>query len=773
VSASVLVLAAEVCTALGLDLAATALELEAGTRVFEDTSIADRAAEPVRAARLTLLPPGASRTRRMVALGITALGPVIEAMRAAGHDRVALFLGLPSAEEFPTPNVQRLLQSLRAAVAPTQLVLPRIHATGRAAAFLALQDAITQISTGRISSAVVGGIDCLCDSNSLVELAARDELLGRTNIEGRLTGEGAGFLWIADERVPLPRGHAPARVIAVATGRESTRSASSDPNRADGLAAVLRALRLDPRIAGARVDRLMSCQNNQAQWTTELTWAYLRNAALCPEPFEPTLLTAAMGDCGAATGAIALALASTVTDLERAGRRTLAYAASDAGELGACVVTRGDLFAVGGSRVPGSLREHVGLPEFESERADLHLEEIGGLLDLRSGILRDANLGWRAAERIEARIDAHLRAWAHGREPARVGATQALVGRDLERVFGAVFVLADGEDPHISQLLVRTLADVDPDDFSSWCDALAWRGQSSAATLESLAAGIDEASLPATLASVRVLDACCRCATARTLRRLDTLAPNTPEHDALLLNLARWGDQPDAVIARTQQLTMRGPGIEAALWLGHAQPLVALRTYVAQGHAFSHELLPYLAALGDTPDVPVLARLLEAGPTASAARALGRIGLAAHVPALLDALAIVGDETTSIAVAEALDQICGAWLREEVLVVGEPDATPETIERTSLDPHRWRDWWTEHGHRFDPRLCYRRGRPSEPLALVDELLDPNLGLDARRNALLDFRVRTGSRLALDPTWPVAQQLAILHNVRAQLHQVTP
>ncbi|MCA9707926.1 MAG: 3-oxoacyl-ACP synthase, partial [Myxococcales bacterium] len=305
------VMGAEVCTSLGLDLDTTALEIEAGTQRVEDTPVLDVGGEPARAARLAVLPPGHGRVRRMAALGVTALRPLVEALLRAGQARVALYLGLPTEDDLPATEASGVLSALRAAAAPLQLVLPRrgVYAAGRAAAFLALEGAMQQLDQGAIDMALVGAVDCLCDTGSLVELVARRELLGPANIEGRLVGEGAGFLWLASERQALPRGLVPPRVLGVATGREPRRTGPA-PSLGEGLTVVMRALRRDPHAGRLATDRMLSCQTDQGHWNTELSWAYLRNAALFPEPFEPEHLPAALADTGAAAGAIALAVAT-------------------------------------------------------------------------------------------------------------------------------------------------------------------------------------------------------------------------------------------------------------------------------------------------------------------------------------------------------------------------------------------------------------------------------------------------------------------------------
>lgn len=792
-----IVAAAEACTALGLDLSTTAFEIEAGTSRFAETTLIDAANEPIRAARLEALPPGASRTRRMSALGVTALRPVIEQVQRAGIERVGLFLGLPS--DLPAVGTNRVLQALRAEAFPVELTMPKRgpQAKGRAAAFFALQEAATLITAGRLDGAIVGATDCLCDTVSLTTASRRAEVLGSASIDGRLLGEGAAFVLLLSERWSLPREVVLGRVVGVATAHEPRHLAQSEPNLGEGLTVVLRALRTHPRAGKARVDHLLSCQTNQERWSTELTWAYLRNAALCPEPFEPRLLTAALGDTGAASGAIALALAARASADAARGRRTLVLGGSDTGERGACVVLAGEpipwpttsVTTATPQRRPPSIREHELAPPFVQGLHEEHLEELGILLELRGDILRDPGAGWLEVTDVEQRIAAQLRAWEHGFSDRLVppyATVDALEGDDPERAAGAALALSGGEDPDVCASVVEVLVALDPDEHPRWLDAHGWRGRASPAVVEPYARLLEASDPSRVELGLRVLDVWTVCDPDRALAALDLLEPGSEAHDFALIHVAHWGDRPHEVAARMQGMTMRGPLLEVALWADQRAPLLAVRLRLQQGHPMDPELLPYLAALGEPGDAEIVEQWLGSRrdklALSAASRALGRIGLGRSVPVLLGWLAeIAPDEELAMPVAEALDHLVGANLRERHVAAiedvgaeeGDDDEdveTPEEIERTCLDPERWAMWWAEHGRRFDPHRCYRRGRLCGGLALVRELLEPSLSAAPRRVAMLDLFVRTGLRARIHPHWPIARQRSVLDGLRGRLEQ---
>lgn len=94
----------------------------------------------------------------------------------------------------------------------------------------------------------------------------------------------------------------------------------------------------------ARADIVVSAQPQQRWWAREFAHAYLRNAALLPEPLRTTSPGLGLGELGAA--AAAAALAAAVWELHplvaRPGasvhERALVYACADEGSQGACLL---------------------------------------------------------------------------------------------------------------------------------------------------------------------------------------------------------------------------------------------------------------------------------------------------------------------------------------------------------------------------------------------------------------------------------------------------
>lgn len=198
------------------------------------------------------------------------------------------------------------------------------------------------LATAQESLVLVGGIDSLCDPQSLRQLALADRILGRGNPDGALPGEGGGFLLLSAQGDRWRWVPPLATLLGVALAHEPYGYANQAPSRADGLTTALRALREHPLSGCRRVDLLVHGQTGESFWAKELARAYLRNAALCPEPFRPRSIADSLGDTGCAAGIIATATAVGSLAETRLGSpqngRALVYGCSDDGQVGACVV---------------------------------------------------------------------------------------------------------------------------------------------------------------------------------------------------------------------------------------------------------------------------------------------------------------------------------------------------------------------------------------------------------------------------------------------------
>lgn len=338
--------AAGLACPLGLRRCPAAAAMRAGIRRYvEIDSIGDAAGDPVRASRLALLEED-DRLARAWWLAHHALTEVRDEWLGLGGaltEPIPAFVVAPDPSAGPAPSAEQLQQRLlRHAPAGLSLVLgpTGVVPGGRAGIFEALQRALVLLDAGRNSVVLVGGLDCLTSAPVLRALAADNRVLGRANGDGIVPGEGAAFVLLASARVMSER-QAPARLLGLGTARDPHPFASPRPGRGDGLTRVFR--ELAARFSG-RVDEVLSAQTSEGFWGRELSYAYLRNPGLMPEPMVTTTVGMALGDTGGAAGAIALVLAlealrpPTLPLRAPPPTSVLVHGSSDEGVVGGCIV---------------------------------------------------------------------------------------------------------------------------------------------------------------------------------------------------------------------------------------------------------------------------------------------------------------------------------------------------------------------------------------------------------------------------------------------------
>jgi 3-oxoacyl-[acyl-carrier-protein] synthase I len=324
--------AAGLACPLGLRRRPAAVALRAGIRRYlEIEEVGDAAGDPVRASRLAMLDED-DRLERAWWLAHHALTEVRDEWLALGG---SLQAPIPAFVAAPDSTVARHApEGLPLVLGPTGVLQG-----GRGAVFEALQRALVLLDSGRYPAILVGGLDCLTSAPVLRALVTGNRVLGRANGDGVLPGEGAAFVLVVSTRV-LSERQAPARLLGVATARDPHPFAGSTPGRGDGLTRVFRDL--EPRFPG-RVDEVFSAQPSEGFWGRELSYAYLRNPTLMPEPMTVTTVGAALGDTGAASGALALVLAlesmsPTLPHRPPLRGSALVYGSSDDGAVGGCIV---------------------------------------------------------------------------------------------------------------------------------------------------------------------------------------------------------------------------------------------------------------------------------------------------------------------------------------------------------------------------------------------------------------------------------------------------
>ncbi|HEY0136371.1 MAG TPA: hypothetical protein VGB85_19945 [Nannocystis sp.] len=321
---------------VGLTSKTATAAIRAGISRFQEIDEVVGPGGPVRASMLAQLGADRSRTERATFFARHAL---CEAVGGLGTiDALPCFFALPEPDLGPRINLEDLLRGL--ADVPTRAGSPlrlslrpeAVVTAGRAGVFAALEKAIATFVDGGATTALIGGFDTLVDPETLDALAEQDRLLGRTNLDGIIPGEAAAFIVLSALDAPSRRS-ALARISVSATAHEplSFARANDRASASDGLTSVFRSLRA---AVDGRADRVYAGVTGEGYFGQEFAHASLRNAALMPEPLRCEPVSDALGDIGAAAGAVCLVQAVRAA----AGQRSLVYASSDGGLVGGCVV---------------------------------------------------------------------------------------------------------------------------------------------------------------------------------------------------------------------------------------------------------------------------------------------------------------------------------------------------------------------------------------------------------------------------------------------------
>ena len=279
--------------------------------------------------------PLPSRARRMLRLAVPAFRAVAQSL----PDPAPVFIGLPELtfEEAPWlrhfPTYLNVLTDV-AVDRARSVVVPR----GRAAALLALSQALDFLQSQPDATVIVGGVDTYLDLRLLGTLDAEQRILGPRVMDGFIPGEGAAFYLVSgpDAAATRPAG-ASVVVNGAASAMDPGHRYGDAPAKGEGLSSALEQARQLLQPAVARIETTFAGFNGENFDAKQWGVARLRHNDF----FSPQMLIEhpadKYGDAGAATGAILVSLAAqSLTSGTRSGP-ALVWAASDR-EPRACAV---------------------------------------------------------------------------------------------------------------------------------------------------------------------------------------------------------------------------------------------------------------------------------------------------------------------------------------------------------------------------------------------------------------------------------------------------
>lgn len=208
----------------------------------------------------------------------------------------------------------------------------RYIATGRSGVLTAIDTAFKFLKASNAPYALIGGADSFYDLRTIGILAEKGRLAGSDSFDGFVPGEAAAFLLLASPDAPEAANRGPLlKLHQPAIAHEPGHLLGNAPYTAEVLARVMSEA---TATVETPINRLYTSENGEMHYTKEVSVAMLRNQhKLCSN--NKIIRTAEyMGDLGAASAAVAIALASV-----EPYTTTLICASSDGGPRGAICLT--------------------------------------------------------------------------------------------------------------------------------------------------------------------------------------------------------------------------------------------------------------------------------------------------------------------------------------------------------------------------------------------------------------------------------------------------
>jgi 3-oxoacyl-[acyl-carrier-protein] synthase I len=275
------------------------------------------------------------RARRMLRL---ASPPLRELVPELQEKPVTLYLGLPELSPELAPWIETLAEHLFERVGlELDTAASRIFPLGRAAALVALEQALCAMSADPERPILVGGVDTYLDLRLLATLGSEGRVHGPRVMDGFVPGEGAAFLWIqATSNSP---NHAGTRIEAAASAMDPGHRYGSEPARGEGLAEAVEALRNQLPTSSEPVTTIFAGLNGESFEAKSWGVARLRHKDFFAPQASLEHPADCCGDTGAATGAIFTAMADAALSKGHRSGPALIWAASDHGSRGCALVT--------------------------------------------------------------------------------------------------------------------------------------------------------------------------------------------------------------------------------------------------------------------------------------------------------------------------------------------------------------------------------------------------------------------------------------------------
>lgn len=767
-------------TALGHDARRTVASLRAGLDHFKEIPFWRDDGENFQASVIEGYAETLGGIYRYEALALKALRPCLEDLSTYQRQQTAVFLGLPRPGRPGVPeNISITLQrKLSSALEISQDALHPVP-LGRASVFWSLKKAQELLLGGTVYACVVGGVDSLVNSNSLMGLSEAGLL--KEEWDGFIPGEAAAFI-----RVSLRPGTGcwgqPAIAIAgLGIASETADGSAENPLVGVGVKAAFQSAMSNAGMPESKIDLCINDINGARVAFEDEAMGQIRFLRTPREYLEVWHPASYLGETGSAVGAIELIWGSAALELGFSPGPGILASASDS-ELRTAVFMRNEN-TFGSGKFNSSLRVGTGAPilhtnienEIEPSIADpghrlADLEDLHGHLDqenfdelswltmIRNQHHEESLYPWTDIEEFEQRLIAHLDALAWAGDGARNLAIEFLMSDEMEEVAAASMLL-------LSVPLNKKVRDVIQNaviESKERCEAIT-------SILPHMPRETAEPVLLSMASKGSLVEV------GNAIRAL-TIAGWVSE-PILRLNLDKA--EPELAL----------PLIEAAGAAGFSQ-FRGLLSDVVEEYSKKFETVDLFSVLAISPQRAEinglsLQQFISRYPVAQALQCLrdgisfinqipGDISLAPGTiegigwsgeqkakPLLLRFLES-GDKNQKFAAANALNRIfgCGQYEEVEISVSEGPEEVPtiETVEikRLSQDRAVWEDALRQD-HRMTENTRLRHGMPWTNQSALHHLQRPEFSYKERLVAAWEYAIVNHLPLPIHPLWFVQRQ----------------
>jgi len=254
----------------------------------------------------------------------------------AAHGDSGFFLALPGNRPgWDAAAADLLLSHFHDAIGVDPFDFARLSFAGHPGALSLCVDACDALRAGEIRQAIVGGVDSYLFYDWLQELDRDYRIKTPRNVSGFVPGEGAAFFLLERAGDAASRGR---QALAALGGVRTGKSQGSD--LANSTAVTLCEL-VRPLVATCPEPPLVLCDlNGEPARTKEWGYALTRLGRLLGDPVCLEHPAAILGDCGAATGAALVVLATFHLQKRQRGKSSaLIWSAGDDGDRATMLLT--------------------------------------------------------------------------------------------------------------------------------------------------------------------------------------------------------------------------------------------------------------------------------------------------------------------------------------------------------------------------------------------------------------------------------------------------